>query len=224
MGRRKLPNSNWDSEKKHLIVKSENYLDFQTVLDAYYKKFLEDVDYVQFLTEQSEDADNGIETSKQCRNQGIIKSISFFGALQRFKSESDTKKYSPAEILKTLEMFKNMVGKINELQPYIPLLEDYCSILGISSTTFCKYKNGSSSDYEDATNLVIDYIASFISQGVMLNALNPVGGIFYAKSMLGRKENDPSVMINNNQLNVGTMSTPDLMKKYNEGKAKSKDD
>lgn len=137
-------------------------------------------------------------------------------------SEFTKKQRTVQDIIFCLEFYKELTNKINEKVRYIPIIEDFSCLLGISRTTLNKYRNTRGQEYEDAINMVYDYVGGYISQGTMMGSIKEVSGIFAMKSTLGYRDQDMQVNINNNTLNIHE-STDDLMKRFYALKAESKD-
>lgn len=128
---------------------------------------------------------------------------------------------TPQDIRDTFELFQLLTLKINEYMKYVPMKPDFCRLLGISMGTFNKYKNQSDSEYEDAINMVEDYIGSFTIQSAMQGSIKEISAVFATKTTLGWKDTPDQVVQNN--IVVTDRTTSDMLSEYMARIPKNKD-
>lgn len=119
---------------------------------------------------------------------------------------------TPQDIRDTFQLFQLLTLKINEYMKYVPMKPDFCRLLGISMGTFNKYKNQSNTEYEDAINMVEDYIGSFTIQSAMQGSIKEISAVFATKTTLGWKDTPDQVIQNN--IMVTDKSTSDMLNEY----------
>ena len=116
------------------------------------------------------------------------------------------------EIRDTFGLFQLIILKLNEYMSYIPMKPDFCRLLGISMATFSKYKNQNDSDYEDAINMVEDYIGGFTMQSAMQGKIKEISAVFSTKTTLGWKDT-PEQLVQNTFV-VSDKSAIDMLNEY----------
>lgn len=119
---------------------------------------------------------------------------------------------TPQDIRDTFQLFQLITLKINEYMKYVPMKPDFCRLLGISMATFNRYKNQENSEYEDAINMVEDYIGSFTIQSAMQGSIKEISAVFATKTTLGWKDTPDQVVQNN--IMVTDRSTSDMLSEY----------
>ena len=99
------------------------------------------------------------------------------------------KRYSEIELLIVLEFYQEQMMELNKTNMFPPQLEQYCRLLGISTTTFKKeYLNSSEDELRNAAQQVVDYIASGLSYAGMTRQVDSSSQIFVQKSSLNRTD------------------------------------
>lgn len=103
------------------------------------------------------------------------------------------KKYSEVELLLVLEFYQEQMLELNKTNLFPPQLEQYCRLLGISTSTFKRdYLNSNDEEMRNAANQVIDYIASGLSYAGMTRQVDSTSQVFVQKSSLGRQDKESS--------------------------------
>lgn len=121
-------------------------------------------------------------------------------------------KKTPDDIRNTFGLFQLITLKLNEYLSYIPMKPDFCRLLGISMATFSKYKNQDNSEYEDAINIVEDYIGGFTMQSAMQGRIKEISAVFSTKTTLGWKDTPEQVV--QNTFMVSDKSTLEMLNEY----------
>lgn len=106
------------------------------------------------------------------------------------------KQMSPENLLLMFDYFRECVRELNKNAFYVPTKEDFCRLIGVSTSKFTQLKNSQSADMREVCLQVEDYISSYLSQAVFSNKIKEVYTIFTQKASLGRRDNDP-VQLNN---------------------------
>ena len=121
-------------------------------------------------------------------------------------------KKTPDDIRNCFGLFQLITLKLNEYLSYIPMKPDFCRLLGISMATFSKYKNQDNSEYEDAINMVEDYIGGFTIQSAMQGRIKEISAVFATKTTLGWKDTPEQVV--QNTFMVSDKSTLEMLNEY----------
>lgn len=123
--------------------------------------------------------------------------------------------YSAKELSVIFDYYRECIKEMNKYQIVPPTKEMYCSLCGISTETFTKYKNGSSPEIREVCLRVEDFIANYLSVSGLTRKTDTVTGIFIQKSSLGRKEETgPQQVTNNNTLVLSDNEFAELLNKY----------
>lgn len=99
-----------------------------------------------------------------------------------------TPKYSADNVYMAFDYFKDCVRKINKYGFYLPTKEDFCGLLGISTSRFNDYKRGNDLALREVCQQVEDYIASQLSQAGMVGKAEKLTGMYYQRVSLNRVE------------------------------------
>lgn len=127
--------------------------------------------------------------------------------------------YSAKELSVIFDYYRECIKEMNKYQIVPPTKEMYCSLCGISTETFTKYKNGSSPEIREVCLRVEDFIANYLSVSGLTRKTDTVTGIFIQKSSLGRKEETgPQQVTNNNTLVLSDNEFAELLNKYSVNK------
>ena len=127
-------------------------------------------------------------------------------------------KYSANDIYMALDYFKQCVKEINKYGIYIPMKEDFCNFLNLSTRRFNDYKDGKDLEMREVCLQVEDYIASRATQAGMMGAIEKLTGMYYQRVALGRvepKEPDKQTAVVNNYF-YNDKDAIDLAKKYSD--------
>lgn len=127
--------------------------------------------------------------------------------------------YSAKELSVIFDYYKECIKEMNKYQIVPPTKEMFCSLCGISTELFTKYKNGSSPEVREVCLRVEDFIANYLSVSGLTRKTDTVTGIFIQKSSLGRKEETgPQQVTNNNTLILSDTEFAELLNKYSTNK------
>lgn len=151
------------------------------------------------------------------RNELIVVTMSFNPLNCFVKKEKKT----VSDLAATFDLFQTIVATLNTKIKYIPMINDFCRLLGISRSTYTKYKNGDNDEYENIMYMIEDYIGGFMLQGAMNGTIKEVSAMFTAKSTLGYKDT-PDQVVNNNLI-IPTKEANDLYNDYMKNLAVNKD-
>ena len=121
-------------------------------------------------------------------------------------------KKTPDDIRNCFGLFQLITLKLNEYLSYIQMKPDFCRLLGISMATFSKYKNQDNSEYEDAINIVEDYIGGFTMQSAMQGRIKEISAVFSTKTTLGWKDTPEQVV--QNTFMVSDKSALEMLNEY----------
>lgn len=97
-------------------------------------------------------------------------------------------KYSADNVYMALDYFKQCVKKINKYGLYIPMKEDFCSFLGLSTSRFNDFKKGNDLEMREVCQQVEDYLASQLSQAGLVGKSEKLTNMFYQRVSLNRVE------------------------------------
>jgi hypothetical protein len=134
------------------------------------------------------------------------------------KVAGNAPKYSANDIYMALDYFKDCVREINKVGFYIPMKEDFCTFINISTRRFEDYKNGNDLEMREVCVQVDDYIAKMATQAGMLGKIEKLTGMYYQRVALKRVEpkepEKPTTVINNLVLSDSEMR--ELARKYSD--------
>lgn len=124
--------------------------------------------------------------------------------------------YNYNEIAVGFDYYRKIVLKLNENGSfYMPTKEDFCRLMGISTSTLLSYKTSNSIEMREICLMIDDYLASMYTQAGLVKKIEPITGMFYQKSALGRKETSveqaPQQVTNN--IVVGDSELKEMLRK-----------
>lgn len=151
------------------------------------------------------------------RNDLMVVTIAF----QPLLCFTNTIKKTISDLAITFDLFQKLVSMLNTKIKYIPMINDFCRLLGISRSTYSKYKAGEDGEYENIMYMIEDYIGGFMLQGAMNGSIKEVSAMFTAKSTLGYKDTPDNVV--NNNLIIPTKEATDLYNDYMKNLVVNKD-
>ena len=125
--------------------------------------------------------------------------------------------YSADELALALDFYKDCCLKLNKNSLYIPKIEDYCRLLGISKNKFKEMKNTSSDEnVREVCNQVEDYCVAILADASLSEKVEKVYAIFHQKSSNGQRDNDPvqnNTFVANNTI-LSDSQFQDLARRY----------
>lgn len=102
--------------------------------------------------------------------------------------------YSADEISIAFDFYKNCTETLNESGVYIPKIEDFCSLINISKSTFNQYQtNSTDQEMREVCNKIQDYCVARLADSAFFGATDKVYSIFHQKASNKQRDNDPIV-------------------------------
>lgn len=132
------------------------------------------------------DSDNGLVATQ-------IELIISNRSLYDIVSSSAQKEYTNEELLVGLELYREIIAKINEKFLYPPSVFTFCSFMNISSSTYKNYKTDP--DKAETMQMIDDYIAGIQLTSAQLGKIKEITTIFGLKSVHGFYEAQAPVTI-----------------------------
>ena len=126
------------------------------------------------------------------------------------------RQYTPEELMIGLELYRQIIAKINEKMTYPPSVYTFCSFMNMSSTTYKNYKTDP--DKAEVMQMIDDYIAGTQLTSAQLGKLKEITTIFGLKSIHGFYEAQAPVVIKQD-IKVDIDEIQSQIKELNKGKA-----
>ena len=136
--------------------------------------------------------------------------------LYEIASGTIQKSFTPEELMIGLEMYRQVIAKVNEKVVYPPSIFTFCSFIGITSTTYNNYK--SDPDRAEVIQMIEDYISGIQFTSAQIGKIKEITTIFGMKAIHGFYENPAPVIIKNDiKLDIDEIQSQ--LKALNKGKA-----
>ena len=126
-----------------------------------------------------------------------------------------------SELEETFVFYRQIVEELNVGIKYVPMIHDYCNLLGISKGTLNNYRN-EDEEYDEAISRIEDYFVSFLLQTGMQGKTEQVSTIFGLKAVHGLKDSNDLIIQNNTQV-IQNKSVEDILTSYKELVVENKD-
>ena len=137
-------------------------------------------------------------------------------SLYEIASGTIQKSFTPEELMIGLEMYRQVIAKVNEKVVYPPSIFTFCSFIGITSTTYNNYK--SDPDRAEVIQMIEDYISGIQFTSAQIGKIKEITTIFGMKAIHGFYENPAPVIIKNDiKLDIDEIQSQ--IKALNKGKA-----
>ena len=137
-------------------------------------------------------------------------------SLYEIASGNIQKSFTPEELMIGLEMYRQVIAKVNEKVVYPPSIFTFCSFIGITSTTYNNYK--SDPDRAEVIQMIEDYISGIQFTSAQIGKIKEITTIFGMKAIHGFYENPAPVIIKNDiKLDIDEIQSQ--LKALNKGKA-----
>lgn len=104
-------------------------------------------------------------------------------SMYELASASIQKIYTAEELMIGLELYREIIAKINEKIVYPPSVFTFCSFMGMSTVTYKNYK--SDPDKAEVMQMIDDYIAGIQFTSTQIGKLKEIITIFGLKSIHG---------------------------------------
>lgn len=137
-------------------------------------------------------------------------------SLYEIASGTIHKSYTPEELMIGLEMYRQVIAKINEKVVYPPSPFTFCSFMGMTTTTYNNYK--SDPDRAEVIQMIEDYIAGIQFTSSQIGKLREITTIYGLKAIHGFYEN-PAPVIIKNDIKVDIDEIQSQIKALKKGKA-----
>lgn len=133
------------------------------------------------------------------------------------KASGFTPLYSASEMSIAYDYYMYCTEQLNKYSTYIPKIEDFCRLMGISTDRFTDYMTSSSDEnMREICKQILNYCTAVLADAGLSNRVDKIYAIFHQKSSNKQRDNDP-VQFNNFTQN-NTVLTPDefneLAKRY----------
>ena len=137
-------------------------------------------------------------------------------SLYEIASGTIQKSFTPEELMIGLEMYRQVIAKVNEKVVYPPSIFTFCSFIGITSTTYNNYKRDP--DRAEVIQMIEDYISGIQFTSAQIGKIKEITTIFGMKAIHGFYENPAPVIIKNDiKLDIDEIQSQ--LKALNKGKA-----
>ena len=137
-------------------------------------------------------------------------------SLYEIASGTIQKSFTPEELMIGLEMYRQVIAKVNEKVVYPPSIFTFCSFIGITSTTYNNYK--SDPDRAEVIQMIEDYISGIQFTSAQIGKIKEITTIFGMKAIHGFYENPAPVIIKNDiKLDIDEIQSQ--LKALNKGKS-----
>lgn len=127
-----------------------------------------------------------------------------------------SKSFSSEELMIALEMYRQVIAKINEKIIYPPSIFTFCSFIGISTVTYNSYK--SDPDRAEVIQMIEDYIAGIQFTSSQIGKLKEITTIYGMKAIHGYYENPTPITIKND-ITLDIDEIQNQIKALNKGRA-----
>lgn len=128
------------------------------------------------------------------------------------KASGFTPLYGASEMSIAFDYYMYCTEQLNKYSTYIPKIEDFCRLMGISTDKFTDYMTASSDEnMREICKQILNYCTAVLADAGLTQRVDKVYAIFHQKSSNKQRDNDP-VQFNNFTQN-NTILTPD---EYNE--------
>lgn len=108
------------------------------------------------------------------------------------KASGYTPLYGASEMAIAFEYYVNCTEKLNENGTYVPKIEDFCRLLGISRQRFDDYMNTSSDEnMREVCKQVNDYCVGRLADAALAGRVEKTYAIFHQKSSNKQRDNEP---------------------------------
>ena len=124
--------------------------------------------------------------------------------------------FTPEELMIGLELYRQIIAKINEHFTYPPSKYTFCSFMGMASTTYNRYM--SDPDKSEVMQMIEDYIAGIQFTSAQLGKLKEITTIFGLKAMHGFYEAQAPVVVKG-EVKVDIDEIQSQIRALNKGKA-----
>lgn len=131
-------------------------------------------------------------------------------------SISNPRMYTAEELMIGLELYRQVIAKINEKFTYPPSVYTFCSFMNMSSNQYKSYK--SDPDKSEVMQMIDDYIAGVQFTSAQMGKLREVTTIFGLKSIHGFYE-APAPITVKKEIKVDIDEIQNQIKALNKGKA-----
>ncbi len=126
------------------------------------------------------------------------------------------KSYTAEELMIGLEMYRQVIAKINTKTPYPPSIFTFCSFMNMSSNTYNNYRTDP--DKAEVIQMIDDYIAGIQFTSAQMGRLKEITTIFGLKSLHGWYEAQAPVQIKG-EVKLDIDEIQKTIKEINKGKA-----
>lgn len=137
-------------------------------------------------------------------------------SLNDIATGSIQRQYTPEELMIGLELYRQIIAKINEKITYPPSIYTFCSFMNMSSTTYKGYKTDP--DKSEVMQMIDDYIAGTQFTSAQLGKLKEITTIFGLKSIHGFYEAQAPVVVKQD-IKIDIDEIQNQIKELNKGKA-----
>ena len=164
---------------------------------------------------------NGIMAIKENAGSAIYELSALQEIFKPLECYPRGRKKNIQEIEETFEFYRKIVEELNVGIKYVPMIHDYCNLLGISKGTLNNYKS-EDEEYDEAISRVEDYFVGFLLQTGLQGKTEQVSTIFSLKAVHGLKDTNDLIIQNNTQV-IQNKSVDDILSSYKELMVENKD-
>lgn len=123
-------------------------------------------------------------------------------------------KISAADMAMFSECFWDCVAKASEKILYVPTIEQFCGLMGISVFSFLKYRDNPDENIRETVQMIYDKFCDYYTVKGLTQELNTIMAIFTLKARYGLRDNDaPQMVVNNFSTTVQRDELEELEKK-----------
>lgn len=122
---------------------------------------------------------------------------------------------SASELLTCSQCYWDCVNIANESITYVPSIEQFCGMMGMSSKRLIQYYYSNDQELSEAAEMIKDRFIDWYTINGMTNRVNSIMAMFTMKARFGLRDNDtPPVVINNQTTTVPQDEISKLAARY----------
>ena len=136
----------------------------------------------------------------------LSKPLIFSGIANTKLSASDIAMYS--------QCFWDCVASASEKILYVPTIEQFCGLMGMSVSSFLKYRDSQDENVREMVQMIYDKFCDYYTVKGLTQELNTIMAIFTLKARYGLRDNAPQTVVNNYNPIVSDAKIEELEKKF----------
>lgn len=124
-------------------------------------------------------------------------------------------KLSAYDMMTFSQCYWDCVGLVADTVIYVPTIEQLCSFMSLSTSSFFAYKQSQDPEVREVVQIIFDKFVDYYTVKGMTNELNSIMAMFTMKARYGLRDNDtPQTVVNNYNASVPQSSIDELEKRF----------